>query len=154
MVAMLITAAKPAAVLMRGNPPFTRRVIESAPQLKIIAKHGAGVDSVDVQAAAQRSVAVMTAGAANADAVAEFALALMLALARELPRLDRGVKAGTWERPHYQGGEFRGRTVGIVGSVTRVRTPTIAPGSTRASACGVTASHSTGLACEVVGLLE
>ena len=110
-----LAAAKPAAVLMRGNPPFTRRVIESAPQLKIIAKHGAGVDSVDVQAAAQRSVAVMTAGAANADAVAEFALALMLALARELPRLDRGVKAGTWERPHYQGGEFRGRTVGIVG---------------------------------------
>ena len=52
--------------------------------------------------------------------------------------------------------EFSGKlaTRPIVGSVTRVRTPTIAPGSTRASACGVTASHSTGLACEVVGLLE
>jgi D-3-phosphoglycerate dehydrogenase len=110
-----LAGTKPAAVLMRGNPPFTRRVIESAPQLKIIAKHGAGVDSVDVPAAAQRGVAVMTAGAANADAVAELALALMLALARELPRLDRGVKGGAWERPHYQGREFRGRSVGIVG---------------------------------------
>ena len=110
-----LAGAKPAAVLMRGNPPFTRRVIESAPQLKIIAKHGAGVDSVDVQAAAQGGIAVMTAGAANADAVAELALALMLALARELPRLDRGVKGGSWERPHYQGREFRGRTLGIVG---------------------------------------
>jgi D-3-phosphoglycerate dehydrogenase len=110
-----LAGAKPAAVLMRGNPPFTRRVIESAPQLRIIAKHGAGVDSVDVQAAAQRGIAVMTAGAANADAVAELALALMLALARELPRLDRGVKGGSWERPHYQGREFRGRLVGIVG---------------------------------------
>lgn len=110
-----LAAAKPAAVLMRGNPPFTRRVIESAPQLKIIAKHGAGVDSVDVQAAAQRGLAVMTAGAANADAVAELALALMLALARELPRLDRGVKGGAWERPQFQGREFRGRSVGIVG---------------------------------------
>jgi len=110
-----LAAARPAAVLMRGNPPFTRRVIESAPQLRIIAKHGAGVDSVDVQAAAQRGVAVMTAGAANADAVAELALALMLALARELPRLDRGVKGGIWERPQYQGREFRGRSVGIVG---------------------------------------
>jgi D-3-phosphoglycerate dehydrogenase len=110
-----LAEAKPAAVLMRGNPPFTRRVIESALQLKIIAKHGAGVDSVDVQAAAQRGVAVMTAGAANADAVAELALALMLALARELPRLDRGVKSGAWERPHFQGREFRGRSVGIVG---------------------------------------
>jgi D-3-phosphoglycerate dehydrogenase / 2-oxoglutarate reductase len=110
-----LAAAKPAAVLMRGNPPFTRRVIESAPQLRIIAKHGAGVDSVDVQAAAQRGVAVMTAGAANADAVAELALALMLTLSRELPRLDRSVKGGSWERPQYQGREFRGRSVGIVG---------------------------------------
>ena len=110
-----LAAAKPAAVLMRGNPPFTQRVIESAPQLKIIAKHGAGVDSVDVQAAARRGIAVMTAGAANADAVAEHALALMLALARELPRLDRSVKGGSWERPQYQGREFRDRTVGIVG---------------------------------------
>jgi D-3-phosphoglycerate dehydrogenase / 2-oxoglutarate reductase len=110
-----LAGAKPAAVLMRGNPPFTRRVIESAPQLKIIAKHGAGVDSVDVPAAAQCGVAVMTAGAANADAVAELALALMLALARELQRLDRGVKGGAWERPNFQGTEFRGRSVGIVG---------------------------------------
>lgn len=110
-----LAAAKPVAVLMRGNPPFTRRVIESAPQLRIIAKHGAGVDSVDVQAAAQRGVAVMTAGAANAGSVAELALALMLALARELPRLDRSVKGGNWERPQYQGRELRERTVGIVG---------------------------------------
>jgi len=110
-----LAAARPAAVLMRGNPPFTQRVMEAAPQLRIIAKHGAGVDSVDVRAAAQRGIAVMTAGAANADAVAELALALMLALARELPRLDRSVKGGNWERPQYQGREFRGRTVGIVG---------------------------------------
>ncbi len=112
---LALAQAKPAAVLMRGNPPFSRRVIESAPQLRIIAKHGAGVDSVDVQAASQCGVAVMTAGAANADAVAELALALMLALSRELPRLDRGVKSGAWERPQYQGREFRDRLVGIVG---------------------------------------
>ncbi len=110
-----LARTRAAAVLMRGNPPFTRRVIESAPQLKIIAKHGAGVDSVDVEAATECGIAVMTAGAANADAVAELALALMLALARELPRLDRGVKSGAWERPNFQGREFRGRAVGIVG---------------------------------------
>ncbi len=103
------------AVLMRGNPPFTRRVIEAGTKLRVIAKHGAGVDSVDLTAATERGIAVMTAGAANADAVAELTLALMLALARELPRLDRGVKRGLWERPNFQGREFRGRTVGIVG---------------------------------------
>jgi D-3-phosphoglycerate dehydrogenase len=110
-----LASSRAVAVLMRGNPPFTRRVIESAPQLKIIAKHGAGVDSVDVAAATERGIAVMTAGAANADAVAELALAFMLALSRELPRLDRGVKGGAWERGAFQGREFRGRAVGILG---------------------------------------
>jgi D-3-phosphoglycerate dehydrogenase / 2-oxoglutarate reductase len=106
---------RPVAVLMRGNPPMTRAVMESASQLKIIAKHGAGVDSVDLAAAAERGIAVMTAGAANADAVAELSLSLMLALSRELPRLDRGIKNGAWQRPQHQGREFRGRLVGILG---------------------------------------
>lgn len=110
-----LAEVRPVAVLMRGNPPMTRAVMEAAPQLKIVAKHGAGVDSVDLAAAAQRGIAVMTAGAANADAVAELSLALMLSLARELPSLDRGTKAGGWQRPHHPGREFRGRTVGIVG---------------------------------------
>jgi D-3-phosphoglycerate dehydrogenase / 2-oxoglutarate reductase len=110
-----LAGIRPVAVLMRGNPPMTRAVMESAPQLKIIAKHGAGVDSVDLAAAAERGIAVMTAGAANADAVAELSLSLMLALSRELPRLDRGTKAGDWQRAQYQGREFRGRSVGILG---------------------------------------
>jgi D-3-phosphoglycerate dehydrogenase len=102
-------------VLMRGSPPFTRRVLEAATSLKIIAKHGAGFDSVDLDAATARGIAVVTAGAASADAVAEHSLALMLSLARELPRLDRNLRRGMWEKAQFQCREFRGRTVGIVG---------------------------------------
>ena len=103
------------AVLLRGSPPLTRRVLEGASNLRIIAKHGAGVDSVDLDAATARGIAVVNAGGANADAVAEHALALMLSLARDLPHLHRNLRDGIWEKPRYLGREFRGRTVGIVG---------------------------------------
>ena len=103
------------AVLMRGSPPFTRRVLESAQDLKIIAKHGAGIDSVDLDTATARGIVVMNAGDANADPVVEVTIGMMLALARDLPRLDRNLKSGTWEKPRYLGREFRGRVVGIVG---------------------------------------
>lgn len=105
----------PSAVLMRGNPPFTRRVLANTRGLRIVAKHGAGVDSVDLPAAREHGVAVAVAAGTNADAVAEHTLALMLALARELPGLDRGVRASQWPGMAFKGREFRERTVGIVG---------------------------------------
>lgn len=104
-----------AAVLLRGSPPFTDRVLAAAPGLRIIAKHGAGVDSVDVAAATRRGIAVMVANGANADAVAEHALALMLALARELPQFDRGLRGGAWRDLNVMVRDFSARTVGIVG---------------------------------------
>lgn len=104
-----------AAVLLRGSPPFTERVFAAARGLKIVAKHGAGVDSVDIAAATRHGVAVMVAGGANADAVAEHALAMMLSLARELPRLDRGTRSGQWRDLGHFTRDFRVRTVGIVG---------------------------------------
>jgi len=103
------------AVLLRTSPPFTRRVLEGAPHLKIIAKHGAGIDSVDIGVATARGIVVATAGDANADPVAEQAIMFMLTLARDLPQLNRNLRAGKWEKASYQGHEFRGRTVGIVG---------------------------------------
>ena len=104
-----------AAVMMRGSPPFTRRVLEAAQGLRVIVKVGSGFESVDLHAATGRGIAVMTSGTASADAVAEHTLALMLSLARDLPRLDRSTRAGNWEQRHFKGREFRARTVGIVG---------------------------------------
>ncbi len=104
-----------AAVLLRGSPPFTERVFAAARGLKIVAKHGAGVDSVDIAGATKHGIAVMVAGGANADAVAEHALALMLSLVRELPQFDRKTRGGEWRNLDYLVRDFRARTVGIVG---------------------------------------
>ncbi|MEA3157422.1 MAG: D-3-phosphoglycerate dehydrogenase / 2-oxoglutarate reductase [Betaproteobacteria bacterium] len=86
------------ALLMRGPPPLTRRVLTRAKQLKVISKTGAGHDSVDLEAATELGIAMIVSRGANADAVAEHTLALMLSLARELPRYDRNLREGC-ERP-------------------------------------------------------
>lgn len=103
------------AMVMRGSPPMTRRVLTAAKQLKVISKTGAGYDSVDLDAATELGIAMMVTAGANADAVAEHTLALMLALARELPRYDRDLRKGTWKDPSSSVKGFRGQTVGIFG---------------------------------------
>ena len=103
------------AILMRGNPPVSEAVLDAAPELRVIAKHGAGVDSVDLAAATARKVLVMVAGDANAPAVAELTLGCILALGRELMSLSARVKAGQWDRGSYHGRELRGRTLGLIG---------------------------------------
>jgi D-3-phosphoglycerate dehydrogenase len=103
------------AVVLRGSKPFTARVLDAAPDLKVIAKNGAGVDSVDIATATRRGVAVMVAAGANAEAVAEHSIALMLALTRDLAALDRKIRAGGWEGTGYQGRDFRGSVVGVIG---------------------------------------
>lgn len=104
-----------AAVLMRGPAPFTPAVFDAAKDLKIISKHGAGYDSIDLDSATKHGVALMVTNGANSDAVAEHSLALMLALTRELPRYDSGLRKGAWKVPGYLIRSFRESTVGIVG---------------------------------------
>jgi D-3-phosphoglycerate dehydrogenase len=103
------------AMVMRGPPPMPRRVLESAKQLKVISKTGAGYDSVDLDAATELGIAMIVTRGANAPAVAEHTLALMLSLARELPRYDRDLRKGVWKDPSGSGRGFRGQTVGIFG---------------------------------------
>jgi D-3-phosphoglycerate dehydrogenase len=110
-----LSTEKVDAVLLRGSKPFTAKVLGSTSHLKIIAKNGAGVDSVDLGAATQRGVTVTVAAGANADAVAEHAVALMLTLVRNLNTLDAKVKHGGWEGTSWLGRDFRGSVVGIVG---------------------------------------
>ena len=111
-----VFAAQPVSVvILRGPAPFTPAVFDAAKHLRIISKHGAGIDSVDLASATARGVAVMVTNGANADAVAEHSLALMFALARELPRYERLLRGGGWKDQGYQVRDFSERTVGIVG---------------------------------------
>ena len=103
------------AILLRGNPPIGSALMDLAPDLKVIAKHGVGVDSVDLAAAAARNIRVMIAGDASAPAVAEHAIALILTLGRDIAFLAERTRAGSWDRDGYQGREIAGRVLGIVG---------------------------------------
>ena len=100
------------AVLV-GNDAVTERVIAAAPRLKVVSKHGVGVDNVDVPAATRAGVIVTSTPGANQVAVAELTLALILALARKIPHHDTVVKSGEWGR--IVGTELDGKTVGVVG---------------------------------------
>lgn len=85
------------------------------PKLRIIAKHGVGYDTIDLDAANRRGITVSIAAGANAISVAEHAVALMLGVARAIAHLDARIRAGHWDKAHFLGTELFGKTIGIVG---------------------------------------
>lgn len=99
--------------IIAGTEPITARVLEGAPRLKIIARRGVGYDTVDLDAATRRGIPVTITGGALTDAVADHAIALLLAVARRIPFFDRLVKAGGWDRAPTV--DVCGKTLGIVG---------------------------------------
>lgn len=90
-------------------------VMDRAPQLRVISKHGVGVDNIDLAAAAERGIPVLVATGANAVSVAEHAIALMLATVKRILPLDSGLRAGRWEKPGFAGHELAGATLGLMG---------------------------------------
>lgn len=90
-------------------------VMDAAPQLKVISKHGVGIDNIDIQAAADRGIPVLVATGANAVSVAEHAIALLLATVKRILPLDAGLRAGRWEKPGFSGHEIAGSTMGLMG---------------------------------------
>jgi len=93
--------------------PFTRKVFQACPQLKVVSRTGVGYDAIDVPAATEHGVAVCITPGANNRAVADFAFALLLAIARRLLENLTVVPQGGWKR--YQGKDLPGSTLGIVG---------------------------------------
>ena len=105
---------QPVALLVRyGKVPA--RVMDASPNLKVIAKHGVGVDTIDTKAAAERGIAVKPATGANADAVAEHTWALILACAKGITYLNGRMHEGHWDKATFKALELRGKTLGIVG---------------------------------------
>lgn len=103
------------AVLVRSATQVTAEAIADAPRLRVIGRAGAGVDTIDVDAATARGIAVMNAPDGNTLAAAEHALALLFALARHVPRADAGMKAGEWPKAGLTGFELEGKRLGIIG---------------------------------------
>src|SRR5882762_10541404 len=103
------------ALLVRSATKVDVRLLAAAPNLRIVARAGTGVDNVDVDAASARGILVVNAPGANSISVAEHACALMLALARSVPAADRAMKEGRWEKKRFLGNELRGKTLGVAG---------------------------------------
>jgi phosphoglycerate dehydrogenase-like enzyme len=104
-----------AALVVRSATKVTAALIAAAPQLRVIARAGTGVDNVDVPAASARGIVVMNAPGANSVSVAELAVGLMLAMARHLPAADAAMKQGKWEKKKFLGEEVRDKTLGLAG---------------------------------------
>lgn len=100
--------------VIAGSEPYTRGAFSSSPTLRAILRWGTGSDAIDIDAATDAGVAVVTTPGVNAEAVGDMALALMLSCLRGLPGLDAAVRAGSWRQAH-PGRDLAEATVGVVG---------------------------------------
>ena len=100
---------------VRSATKVTPALIAAAGALKVIGRAGIGVDNIDVPAATQRGIVVMNTPYGNAITAAEHTIAMMFALARQIPAADRSTQAGKWEKSRFMGVELSGKTLGVIG---------------------------------------
>jgi D-3-phosphoglycerate dehydrogenase / 2-oxoglutarate reductase len=103
------------AILIRSATKMTGELIEHASKLRVIGRAGVGVDNVDVEAATRRGIVVANAPQSNVVTAAEHTLALLLALARNVPQAHSSLTAGKWERSKFSGTELYEKTLGVLG---------------------------------------
>ena len=103
------------ALIVRGRTKVTSAVFEAGKKLKVVGRAGVGVDNIDLAAARAHGVTVVNSPTATTIAVAELALALMLAVVREIPRGDAGMKAGKWLKKEMEGTELWRKKLGVIG---------------------------------------
>jgi D-3-phosphoglycerate dehydrogenase len=103
------------ALVIRGRTRVTPEVFDAAQRLKVVGRAGVGVDNIDLAAARAHNVTVVNAPMSTTAAVAELAFGLLLALARDIPRADAGMKTGNWLKKELEGVELSGKTLGIIG---------------------------------------
>jgi D-3-phosphoglycerate dehydrogenase len=112
---LLTLIAKYDALIVRGTSRVTAAVIDAASQLEVVGRAGVGVDNIDLEAAKKKGITVVNAPTSTTVAVAELALGLLLAVAREIPRADASMKQGQWNKKEFEGVELNGKTLGIIG---------------------------------------
>jgi D-3-phosphoglycerate dehydrogenase len=101
---------------IRSSTKVTKDILSAATNLKVVGRAGIGVDNVDIPAATERGVVVMNTPFGNSITTAEHAIALMFALARQLPEADASTQAGKWEKNRFMGVEVTGKTLGLIGA--------------------------------------
>ena len=101
---------------IRSSTKVTTDILEAATNLKVVGRAGIGVDNVDIPAATARGVVVMNTPFGNSITTAEHAIALMFALARQLPEADASTQSGKWEKNRFMGVEVTGKTLGLIGA--------------------------------------
>jgi D-3-phosphoglycerate dehydrogenase / 2-oxoglutarate reductase len=102
-------------LVVRSAVQVDDALLEHAPKLRVIGRAGVGVDNIDADAATRRGIVVMNTPGANAIAVAELTIGLMLALARQLPKANGALHQGKWEKKSLSGAELRGKTLAVLG---------------------------------------
>ncbi len=101
---------------IRSATKVTKAILDATTNLKVVGRAGIGVDNVDIPAATARGVVVMNTPFGNSITTAEHAIALMFALARQLPEADASTQAGKWEKNRFMGVEVTGKTLGLIGA--------------------------------------
>jgi phosphoglycerate dehydrogenase-like enzyme len=107
------------ALLVRSATRVTAELIQAGKRLRVIGRAGVGVDNIDVDAATQAGVIVVNAPTGNVVAAAEHTIAMLMALARNIPQADAHVRAGQWKRDRFMGVEVRDKVLGRSGAGTR-----------------------------------
>jgi len=103
------------AIVVRSQTRVTDKVIQAGKKLQVIARAGAGVDTIDVDEATRHGIMVVNAPTGNTISAAEHTIALMLALSRHIPQANAKLKSGVWQRTEFMGTEVRDKTLGIIG---------------------------------------
>jgi len=112
---LLAALAGCSGLVVRSATQVTAEIIEAGRDLKVIGRAGVGVDNIDVDEATRRGIAVINTPEGNTISAAEQAIALMFALARNIPQAHNAMKHGEWNRTAFMGTEIRGKTLGVIG---------------------------------------
>ena len=103
------------ALIVRSGTQVTAEMMDQAPNLKVVARAGVGVDNIDVDAATRRGILVMNAPEGNTVAAAEHTIALLFSVVRHIPAADRALREGRWERSSFVGTQLTGKILGLIG---------------------------------------
>jgi D-3-phosphoglycerate dehydrogenase len=112
---LIPVVADAVALVVRSETKVTKKIIESAPKLRVVGRAGVGVDNVDIEAATQHGTVVMNTPGGNTVTTAELTFTMILSLARKVPQAHATMVAGKWDRKLFQGVELAGKTLGVLG---------------------------------------